>query len=242
MEVAVVTRGRCGGFRGPRVERAVRAALGELGVSLIDNEAVAEVHAKAIITATGRSIACDLCVWAGGLRASPLASAAGIATDERGRIKVDGHLQSISHPSVLAAGDAASPVVPTGAPYRPSAFAALVSGAHAADVILAERGGRRLPPFSFSTFGQGIAVGRGGVGFFSYPDDRQRGPIITGRTARHIRNFFVWLVCAVLRAERRFPGFFVWPGRRRISWREADGAVDQLRAASKTAAAAGERA
>ena len=78
-----------------------------------------------------------------------------------------------------------------------SAFTALVSGAYAADAILAQRAKRRLQPFSFSTFGQGIAIGRGGVGFFSYPDDRQTLFIVKGRTARHIRNFFVWLVSYV---------------------------------------------
>jgi NADH dehydrogenase FAD-containing subunit len=241
MDVALISRGRCGSFRGARVEQAVRAALGRLGVRLVDNEAVTEVRATEIITASGRSVACDVCVWAGGLRASPVAREAGIATDQKGRIKVDGHLQSLSHPHVLAVGDAASPVVPTGAPYRPSAFAALISGAHAADVILADKSGRQLPPFSFSTFGQGIAIGHGGVGFFSYPDDRQRGPIIAGRTARHIRNFFVWLVSSVLKAERRFPGFFFWPGRKRVSWQQADGAIADLHATGGTVVAAGKQ-
>jgi len=102
-----------------------------------------------------------------------------------------------------------------------AAFAALVSGAHAADAILARRANRRLPPFSFSTFGQGVAIGRGGVGFLSYPDDKQTLFIVKGRAARHIRNFFVWLVSYVLKIERRVPGFFFWPGRRRVSWQQA---------------------
>src|SRR5215472_4375925 len=124
-------------------------------------------------------------------------------------------------------GDAAHPVTPTGAPYRRSAFAALVSGAYAADAILAQPADRRLRPFSFSTFGQGIAIGRSGVGFFSYPDDRQRLFILTGGTARRVRNLFVWLVTAVLKMERRFPGFFFWPGRRRVSWRQANDAIEK---------------
>jgi hypothetical protein len=120
-------------------------------------------------------------------------------------------------------------MAPTGAPYRRSAFAALISGAYAADVILAQKSGRRLPPFSFSTFGQGVAIGRGGVGFVSYPDDKQRWFIVKGRAARYIRNFFVWLVCYVLKVERRFPGFFFWLGRRRVSWQQADDTIEQAR-------------
>jgi NADH dehydrogenase FAD-containing subunit len=229
MDVTLVTRGRCGEFRGPRVAKAIRAEIVKLGVKLVDGKTIAEVRPTEVIDANGRSIACDLCVWSGGLRSPPVARNAGLATDQRGRIMVDAHLRSITHPQILAVGDAARPIAPTGAPYRQSAFAALISGAYAADVIAAQKRGRRLPPFSFSTFGQGIAIGRGGVGFFSYPDDKQRWFVVKGRTARHIRNFFVWLVCYVLKVERRFPGFFFWLGSRRVSWRQANDAIDQLR-------------
>jgi hypothetical protein len=30
-----------------------------------------------------------------------------------------------------------------------------------------------------------------------------------------IRNFFVWLIIRLLTVERKFPGFFFWPGRNR---------------------------
>jgi len=227
-EVTMVSRSRCGDFRGARVEKAVRAGLTRLGVRLIDAETVTEVRSTGVMTDTGRSIACDICVWSGGLRSAPVARGAGLATDPQGRIRVDPSLRSISHAHILAVGDAAHPIAPTGAPYRLSAFAALVSGAHAADVIAAQRVGRRLQPFSFSAFGQGVAIGRGGVGFFSYPDERQAFFILKGRKARHVRNFFVWLVSYVLKLERRFPGSFFWPGRRRVSWRQANDANRHL--------------
>jgi NADH dehydrogenase FAD-containing subunit len=235
-EVSMVSRSQCGDFKGARVEAAVRTALTRLGVKLIDCETVTEVGPAEIITASGRSIACDICVWSGGLRAAPFARDAGLATNRQGRIRVDADLRSISHPQILAVGDAACPVVPTGAPYRLSAFAALASGAHAADVILAQRRERQVRPFSFSTFGQGVAVGRGGVGFLSYPDDRQRLFILEGRTARQVRDFFVWLVAAVLKVERRVPGFFFYPGRRRVSWHQANEAMQKLQTAQKAPA------
>jgi hypothetical protein len=40
--------------------------------------------------------------------------------------------------------------------------------------------------------------------------------------------FFVWLVTYVLKIERRAPGFFFWPGRRRVSWHQANEAVQTL--------------
>jgi len=135
-------------------------------------------------------------------------------------------LRSISHPAIFAAGDAAHPVAPTGAPYRMSVFAALTSGAFAADVI--SRGAADHPPFSFSTYGQGISVGGRGVGFFAYPDDKKRLFVISGRTGYHTRNVFVRLSTDLLKLERRQPGFFarwVWSGQRRISWETASKAM-----------------
>ena len=230
-EVTMISRSRCGNFNGSRVEQAVRSELARLGVRLIDGETVTEVRSNEVVTA-GRSIACDICVWSGGLRSSPLARGAGLATDPLGRIWVDPNLRSVSRAHILAVGDSAHPIAPTGAPYRLSAFAALVSGAHAADAILTARTANQPPrPFSFSTFGQGVAIGRGGVGFFSYPDDRQSLFILEGRTARRVRNFFVWFVTFVLKIERKFPGFFIWPGRRRVSWQQAKDAMQQVKAA-----------
>ena len=54
---------RCADFAGVRVEKAVRAELGRLGVILIDGETVSEVRPNEVITKTGRPIACDICVW-----------------------------------------------------------------------------------------------------------------------------------------------------------------------------------
>jgi NADH dehydrogenase FAD-containing subunit len=167
------------------------------------------------------------------LRSAPVASGAGLATDPQGRIWVDPNLRSVSHAHIIAVGDAAHPMAPTGAPYRLSAFVAIASGAYAADVILPRRAKRQLEPFSFSTFGQGIAIGRGGVGFPSYPDDKQAGFILTGRTARIVRNFFVWFITYALKLERRMPGFFFWPGRRRVSWHQANEAIQRIRTMQK---------
>jgi NADH dehydrogenase FAD-containing subunit len=230
-DVTVITRSRCGDFKGPRVEKALRAELQRLGITAVDGQVVAEVRPNEILTETGQSFACDVCVWSGGLRSSAIAHDAGLATDPRGRVWVDPVLRSVSHPRVLAVGDAAHPIAPTGAPYRLSAFVALASGAHAADVVLARLAQRKPRPFCFSTFGQGVSIGRAGVGFPTYPNDEQTLFILRGRTAYHTRNFFVWFVSYALKLERRFPGLFFWPGRRRVSWQQANQAMQQTRTA-----------
>jgi NADH:ubiquinone reductase (H+-translocating) len=232
-EMTMISSSRCGDFKGPRVERAVRTELARLGVTMIDRETITEVRPAEVMTDKGRGVPFDICVWSGGLHSAPIASGAGLATDPQGRIWADPNLRSISHSHIIAVGDAAHPVAPTGAPYRLSAFVAIISGAYAADMILAQRAKRRLDPFSFSTFGQGVAIGRGGVGFNSYPDDKQSLFILTGRTARTVRNFFVWYITYALKIERRMPGFFFWPGRRRVSWQQANEAIQRNRAVQK---------
>jgi NADH:ubiquinone reductase (H+-translocating) len=232
-EVTMVSRSRCGDFKGPRVEKTLRGELARLGVRLIDNEVVSEVRPTEVMTETGRLIPFDICVWSGGMRAAPTAGAAGLATDPQGRIWVDPSLRSISHAHILAVGDAAHPIAPTGAPYRLSALAAGASGAHAADVILAQRSNRHLEPFSFSTLAQAVAIGRFGVIFPLNRDDRQVLFVLKGRTARRLRDFFLLVVIYGFRLERRFPKSFFLPGRRRVSWAQANEAMQNNRTAQK---------
>jgi NADH dehydrogenase len=231
VEVTMISRQRCGDFKGAEVAHAIRRALERLGVGMIDNLAIAEVRPDAVVTASGEVVGCDICVWSGGLRAPALARKAGLSTDPRGRILVDPNLRSISHPHVIAVGDAAHPVAPTGADHRMSAYAALVTGAYAADFILAERAARPSLPFSYSAYGQGVAIGRVGVGFTSYPDDRRARFLVTGRTGQRMRNLFVWFLVVLLKAERRHPGMFFAIGRRRVSWQQANQAMQAARAA-----------
>jgi len=227
MHVTMLSQTRCCDFKGPRIERAIRSVLEGLGVELRDRAEVREVRADAVVLADGDVLACDLCVWSGGLAGSPVSRAAGLAVDAQARIWVDPMLRSLTHPHVFAVGDAAHPIAPTGAPYRMSAFVALNTGAYVADAMLNDLAGRKPRPFAFSTYGQGVAIGRVGVGFTTYPDDKPILSLVTGRTGIHVRNFFVWLVVQFLKIERRFPGFYFIAGRRRVSWIRAEAAMRQ---------------
>ena len=106
-----------------------------------------------------------------------------------------------------------------------SAYAALASGAYAADAILNEENGRQLRPFSFSVYGQGVAIGRVGVGFATFPDDERALFLIAGRTGYHLRNLFVRFLVVLLEMERKHPGLFFTVGRKRVSWQRAKEAM-----------------
>jgi NADH:ubiquinone reductase (H+-translocating) len=227
-EVTMISRTTCASFKGPRIARDLRRTLENLGIRLVDGESVIEVGANTLVTASGKALACDVCVWSAGLRASALAREARLATDQRGRIFVDPTLRSISHPQIFAVGDAAHPIAPTGAPYRISVFAALTSGAYVADAILSGKSATDLVPFSYSTFGQGIAIGRLGVGFPTYPNDQPWPLVLSGRVGFHTRNLFVRLTIVLLTYERKHPGFFFWFGRRRVSWQQANDAMRKV--------------
>jgi NADH dehydrogenase FAD-containing subunit len=159
------------------------------------------------------------------MRASPIARSAGLATDPQGRIWADPNLRSISHAHILAVGDAAHPIAPTGAPYRLSALAAGASGSHAANAILARRANRPLAPFSFSTLAQAVSIGRSGVIYPLNRNDKQVLFIIKGRAARHLRDLFLVFVIYGFKLERKIPGSFFLPGQHRVSWQEANDAM-----------------
>jgi NADH dehydrogenase FAD-containing subunit len=76
--VTMISRSRAGDFKkGARLETMARSELKRLGIRLIDGQAIIEVRADGIVTAAGEVITAGICVWAGGVRASPIAKEAG---------------------------------------------------------------------------------------------------------------------------------------------------------------------
>jgi|GEM_PF-227892 len=230
MDVTLVSASRAGDFTSAKVEAVLRQDLSRLGVVVVDNERIAEVGPASVVTATGRSLPFDVCIWAGGMRAPPIARDAGLEVDAEDRIVVGPDLRSVSHPSILAVGDSSHPIAPTtGAPYRPSALTAAVSGVYAAEQAIAFRAGKPIAPFSFSTFAQAIAVGRYAALFPLDPNDRPILFVLGGRTGRRLRDILVWLVLHFITFERVLPGVQSWPGRRRVSQRQADEVLARVR-------------
>jgi len=228
MQVTLVSASRAGDFTSLKVEAVLRRDLSRLGVQLMDHERIDEVRATEVVTASGRRLPYDICIWAGGMRAPSTAKDAGLAVDPHDRIMVGPDMRSVSHPHIIAAGDSGAPVAPTGAPYRLAALTAAVSGVYAGEQAAAERSGKRPPPFSFSTFAQAVAVGRYAALFPLDPNDRQILFVLGGRAGRRLRDALVWLVLHFITLERHFPGLQSWPGRTRVTQREADAAVSAI--------------
>ena len=73
------------------------------------------------------------------------------------------------------------------------------------------------------------AIGRSGVGFFTFPNDGRAYFILRGPVALRVRNLFVWFLVFFLRLERKYPGLALfWIGRRRVSWQAANEAMRSL--------------
>ncbi len=217
-QVQLITEGEFGAFKGSRVQRHFRQAFDQQGIPIHEHTPVQAVAADAVVTIDGVRIPFDVCLWAGGFRALPMAREAGLRVNEKDQILVDPLLRSVSHPTIYAVGDAAMTTEYHGAPNRMSVFTALVTGAHGADNLNALLRGRQQKPLSFAYYGQGIALGPDdAVGFMTYPADEAAGPIFRGRTAVSIRNFFVWFLTFSLQIERRVPGFFLWLGKGRYA-------------------------
>ncbi len=218
LDVSLVTSGRFAAFKGPRVERHIRDAFRQQDISVHEGNKILAIEAGRLVLANGELMPFDFCLWAGGFRALPLARAAGFTVNERGQILVDPFGRALSHPDVYAIGDAAHPIEEPGVPLRMSLLTAIIRGAHAADNIAALLRGKEQTPLSFAYYGQGIALGpEDAVGFMAYPADKPLGPILRGKTAVHVRNFFVWLIFYFLKLERRRPGFFFWLGKGRYA-------------------------
>jgi selenide,water dikinase len=93
-----------------RVRDSFMRVLTERGVAVHLGEPIVEVAPGRLRTAGGKELAADEILWVTAAGAPDWPREAGLAVDEKGFIKVDDGLQSISHPEVFAAGDVAAMV------------------------------------------------------------------------------------------------------------------------------------
>jgi selenide, water dikinase len=87
-----------------RLERALRRA----GIGLADERTVVQVAADGITCDTGERWPADLVIWATAAAAPAWLRTSQLTLDRGGFVLVDSHLQSVSHPSIFAAGDVAA--------------------------------------------------------------------------------------------------------------------------------------
>ncbi len=226
LRVTLVTEGKLAHKFISKIQLYIRKALVKLGVTIREQLMVRRVEQNRLITQDGEAISFDVCLWAGGFVASPLARQAGLKVNEQGQLLIDPAMRSLSDSHIYAAGDSAEPMALSGIPVRMAAYTAAITGAHAADCLANAIHGKPQKGLNFAYLGQAIALGRHDtVGFNNFPDDKQKKPIFTGLLGVLGREFFVKLLADLPNIERRHPGIHFWPsgGRTKsgsVVWQE----------------------
>lgn len=182
-----------------------------LGVRIHAGARVRALDAGVARLADDRTLPFDVCVWATGFVAPPLAAAAGLPVNARGQLVVDETLRVPGHPEILAAGDAAC-VSDAGVPIRMACATAMPMGVFAAEEIARERKGKAPRPFPFAYVIRCISLGRrDGIVQRVGPDDRPLPRVWTGRRAALIKEMICRSTVFSLRAERLGLAFYRWP-------------------------------
>ncbi|KUJ69488.1 pyridine nucleotide-disulfide oxidoreductase [Streptomyces albus subsp. albus] len=183
LDVTLISPDEPGGMMGAKARAYLYRALDRLGVTLETGARVTKVLPEAVELANGRIIRSDACLWTAGVKVSPLAADAQIATDDRGLILVDGTLRSVSHPEIHAIGDAAAVRLAWGQIHG-TCQSGLPTAQYTADTIARLVRGRAVKPFRFGYFHQPVSLGRrDAVIQFTKVDDTPRRQYLTGRSA-----------------------------------------------------------
>ncbi|GAA4581426.1 FAD-dependent oxidoreductase [Planotetraspora phitsanulokensis] len=183
LNVVLLGRGEPGAAMNPKARAYLRSALERLGVRVRSGVEVVKVLPDAVELAGGESVAADVVLWTSGTRVSPLAAAAGLTVDERGRIVTDATLRSVSHPDVYAVGDAAAIRQGYGVMHG-TCQGGMPTGVHAAVSISRVLNGKRPKPFRFGYYHTPVSLGRhDAVVQFTHPDDSPRRVYLTARMA-----------------------------------------------------------
>ncbi|HEY3506099.1 MAG TPA: FAD-dependent oxidoreductase [Actinocatenispora sp.] len=188
LSVVLVGRGRPGATMNRKAGAYLESALGRLGVRVRSGVDVVKVLPDGVELAGGEIVPADAVLWTSGTRVSPLAAAAGLTVDERGRIVTDTALRSVSHPDVYAVGDAAAIRQRYGVMHG-TCQGGMPSGVHAALSIVRALKGKQPKAFRFGYYHTPVSLGRhDGVVQFTHPDDSPRRLYLTGRRAARYKE------------------------------------------------------
>ncbi|ELP70884.1 NAD(P)/FAD-dependent oxidoreductase [Streptomyces turgidiscabies] len=183
LDVTLISLDEPGGMMGAKARAYLYGALDRLGVTLETGARVTKVLPDAVELADGRLVRSDACLWTTGVKVSPLAADAGIATDDRGLILVDATLRSVSHPEIHAIGDAAAVRLAWGQIHG-TCQSGLPTAQYTADTIARLVRGKAVKPFRFGYFHQPVSLGRhDAVIQFTKADETPRRMHLTGRGA-----------------------------------------------------------
>lgn len=92
----------------PGAGRRLGKHLTTQGIAISTGFGAQDLDAHGVRSDDGRTIAADAVMWATGAQAYTWPKSSGLACDERGFVRIDASLRSLSHPRVFAAGDCAA--------------------------------------------------------------------------------------------------------------------------------------
>lgn len=189
----------------------VRTVLERLGVEVRSGVRVSRVD-KGVLRTDAGNIAAEVIVWAASFAVSALAKEAGLAVDDRKRVRVDATLRSESHPDIYVVGDAAAGHIPGTGELRMSCASGMPLGAHAADAIRARSAGREPKPLRFRYFVQCVSLGRrDGLIQAVQADDTPKERILRGRVAAWVKEAVCRFTVLSLRLLRHTRSGYWWP-------------------------------
>lgn len=108
VRVIVIDRAKeIGNGLGPGPRPLITQALTELGVEMVLGAAVASIHSKGVVTASGEAFEGMTVIWTGGMEANKLTQQIAGKKDALGRLHVDRDLRVPSQNAIFATGDVA---------------------------------------------------------------------------------------------------------------------------------------
>ena len=183
VDVVLLSRGEPGSMMGQKARARLHAGLARLGVQVRAGVDIVKVMADGVALADGEVVPARAVLWTTGVRVSPLAAAAGLDVDDRGRIVTDASLRSVSHPNVYAVGDAAAIRQSYGVIHG-TCQSGIPTSLHAAASIVRELKGKQPKPFRFGYVHQPVSLGRhDAVIQFTHADDSPGRFYLAGRLA-----------------------------------------------------------
>lgn len=189
LTVTLISAGEPGAMMGDKARAYLNGVLDRLGVIRKVGVKVTKVLPDGVRLDTGEVLASDLTLWTTGVKVSPLAAEAGIATDAKGLIITDPTLRSVSHPEIHAVGDAAAVRLGFGQLHG-TCQTGMPTAAYTADTIARLLKGKKVTHFRVGYFHQPLSLGRkDGVIQFTNADDTPTRWLLTGRAAVAYKAF-----------------------------------------------------
>jgi NADH:quinone reductase (non-electrogenic) len=145
-----------------KLQEYTKKTLEKLGVELHMGEHVVEVTPERATLKSGEQIETQTLIWAGGLRANPLAEALSKELDRGGRVAVGPDLSLPDHPDVFAVGDIAQMTDTGSGNVLPQlGSVALQAGTHAGANVACRVAGQPAATFKYHDKGTMATIGRG---------------------------------------------------------------------------------